>query len=62
MMYKILVAEDEPSADEAATALENMVNVYLHEGWKTEGGVSLAYDSLTENYSAAQAIVKEINK
>ena len=62
MMYKILVAEDEPSADEAAVALENMVNEYLQNGWKTFGGVSLTYNSTDESYAMAQAMVKEKNK
>lgn len=62
MMYKILVAEDEPSADEAATFLENMVNAYLQNGWKMQGGVSLTYDTTTGAYSAAQAMIKEKNK
>ena len=62
MMYRILVAEDEPSADEAATVLENMVNEYLQNGWKTFGGVSLTYDATVESYAMAQAMIKEKNK
>lgn len=62
MMYKILVAQDEPSAEEATTFLENMVNAYLKKGWEMQGGVSLTYDSQTETYSAAQAVIKERKK
>ena len=62
MMYKILVAEDENSADEATALLENMVNEYLQNGWQMQGGVSLVYDATLETYSAVQAMIKEKNK
>lgn len=62
MMYKVLSVEDEPSAGEAVTALEVLVNEKLQEGWTPQGGVSVTYDSFMENYSASQAIVKERKK
>lgn len=59
-MYEVLVADDyHPSADEAVTALEGLVNERLQEGWELQGGVSLAYDNETNSYSAAQAVVKK---
>ena len=59
MKYKILSVEDEPSASEAVTALESIVNDCLQEGWKVQGGVTLTYSSVEETYAAAQAMSKE---
>lgn len=59
MNYKIVSVEDEPSASEAVTALENIVKDCLQEGWNVQGGVALTYSSVEESYAAAQAMVKE---
>lgn len=62
MTYKILISDDAPSADEAATLLEKMVNAYLQKGWKMYGGVSLTYNTTDESYAMAQAMIKEKKK
>lgn len=62
MMYKVLSVEDGSSVSEAVTYLEVLVNEKLQEGWTPQGGVSVTYDSFMENYSAAQAVVKERKK
>lgn len=43
----------------AQLRLLNQVITKIEEGWKPTGGVALAFDSMTKNCYASQAIIKE---
>lgn len=60
MNYKILVKRKD-SLCEATIELEKEVRIIMQEGWKPQGGVSIATDRMgySTYYTACQAMIKE---
>lgn len=58
MKYDIMSAMSSTYAGAQLHLLEQVI-AKIEEGWKPTGGVALAFDPVTKNCYASQAIIKE---